>query len=122
MPNKRSLCLALLLLWFASAAWAEVTAYYRTAWTGNTVETVDGITTPGNGDFCIVNGTIDGIYKVCTVHRFNASSAANESGIENIDPDDETPGKWELHQPAYCFGTIEPSITAGVVWFDTSAQ
>lgn len=122
MLNKRSLFIAFILLWFAAAAWAEVSAYYKTSWTGGAASALDGIdgSTLTNGDIAIVYGTIDS-YNVTTAYVWDSSSTATESGITNIAPDvNGTTGRWIQHQPAYCFGTTEPTITDGVVWFDTT--
>lgn len=120
MRNKAFLAACFMVLLVVLPAWGDDTpGYHKTAWTGNTAESLDGITTPADGAIAIVTGAIDS-YSVTTFYVFESSSTATEAGITNIAPDDSTSGRWLQYQPAYCFGTTEPSITAGVVWFDTS--
>ena len=94
---------------------------YFTDWTGGAdtaLDSWDGEELTGN-ELAYVFGTIEG-QNVTSISKLNASSSAAESGLENIQPDSNGTGKrWEIMQPAYYFGTVDPDMN-GVIWFDTS--
>ena len=61
-----------------------------------------------------------GNYMMTARYRF-ATGSASESGIENIAPDDNPGGYWQLTDPPYCFGTVAPTNPEDwFLWFDTT--
>lgn len=97
------------------------------SWTGgldNCLDSVDGAylqALPGES-VAFVFGTIDA-YEVWSVYKFNKTSTATESDIINIAPDNNgTIGRWIQKVPVFCFGTVEPSKSDGVAWFNTKQE
>lgn len=120
----KKLLFILLCLLIAVSAHAENplagkhVGHYQTP-TGGTDIAVDGWATPQDGDVAYVFGTLDA-QQIFMVYEFESSSSATESGYLNIAPDDATSGRWLQKLPAFFFGTVAPSVTDGVIWYDTS--
>ncbi len=120
----KKIFLILLVLLFTVSAFAEnplasKKVRHYTHPTGGSDYCLDSWPTPANGDVAYLFGTLDG-EPIYSVYVFNSSSSASESGYLNIAPDDATSGRWIQKLPVFFFGTVEPSETDGVVWFDTS--